>query len=75
AALLAAQAAGYAAEAGAAVEAVLGRAERFEPRPLHADRVAERRAWFDRVRRAPTLHRFRPTGGDSTGETGAPAGT
>lgn len=57
AALLAAQAAGHAEEAAAAIAGLVARADRFEPDPARADAVAERRAWIDRVRRAAAVHR------------------
>jgi xylulokinase len=49
-ALLAAGAVGYAAEAQAALAAVVSRATRFEPSPAASERLARRLEWFGEVR-------------------------
>lgn len=57
AALLAARGVGYADEATAALARLVVGAERFEPDPARVEAVAERRAWIERVRTAPAVHR------------------
>lgn len=56
AAMLAAGGVGYAGAASAALEKILGRAERFEPDTALGSVLEERREWFRRVRRAAAVH-------------------